>query len=236
MTLNVQEVSIALAIQNYNPTTLTPDFLKYSSIIPPDWELARPFVLSQAASQMVFKTGVSILAQTNRLVFAERIASRSVEEIRVAAIASKLIEILQQINYQGVAIAFRGHVHFEQGQSSARDYLFNTLLASGSWREFAPMVAAMKLAYRLPDSQLTLEINEAMLKSSEQVVPVVVFDGSFARGVAKDMTQRDRIIALSKMINNWQQDLASYQDIISTQFLQADRRDSLPYAPEIEAV
>jgi hypothetical protein len=126
---------------------------------------------------------------------------------------------------------------FEQGQSSARDYIFNTLLASGGWRELAPMVATMKLVYRLPDAQLTLEINEAMLKSSEQkVVPVVVFDGSFARGVAKEMAQRDRAIALSKMIDNWQQDLAAYQDIINTQFLPTNQRDSLPYAPEIEAV
>jgi hypothetical protein len=59
------------AVQNYNPITLTPDSLKYSGIIPTDWELARPPVLSPSMAKIVFQSGVTIAAQTNRIVFSE---------------------------------------------------------------------------------------------------------------------------------------------------------------------
>lgn len=43
-TLTIQEV--AIAARNHAPTLLTSEFLKYSGIVPPDWELARPPILN----------------------------------------------------------------------------------------------------------------------------------------------------------------------------------------------
>jgi hypothetical protein len=41
-TVTIQELALALTAKNHSPTLLNSDFLKYSGIVPPDWELARP--------------------------------------------------------------------------------------------------------------------------------------------------------------------------------------------------
>ncbi|MBX9255406.1 hypothetical protein H1Q63_15930, partial [Desmonostoc muscorum CCALA 125] len=52
--LNIQEMAIAIAAKQHNPTILTPDFLKYSGIVPNNWELAKPPIITDAAAQVVF--------------------------------------------------------------------------------------------------------------------------------------------------------------------------------------
>ncbi|MBX9255594.1 hypothetical protein H1Q63_16925, partial [Desmonostoc muscorum CCALA 125] len=52
--LNIQEIAIAIAAKQHNPTILTPDFLKYSGIVPSDWELSKPPIITDSAAQVVF--------------------------------------------------------------------------------------------------------------------------------------------------------------------------------------
>lgn len=61
--LFVQEIGISIAAKDLNPSALNPDFLKYSDIIPSDWELARPPVYTNRMVQIVFKNGLSLIAQ-----------------------------------------------------------------------------------------------------------------------------------------------------------------------------
>jgi hypothetical protein len=51
-TLDVQELSLVIAVERQDPSLLTPDFLRYSDIIPQDWELARQPVRAQQAAQV----------------------------------------------------------------------------------------------------------------------------------------------------------------------------------------
>lgn len=50
--LDIQDFSIVLAARNHNPTIVTLDFLVGSGVIPGEWELAPPPVLSSQASQI----------------------------------------------------------------------------------------------------------------------------------------------------------------------------------------
>ena len=56
--LEIQELAIVITAKNYDPSLLNPNFLKYSGIIPTDWELARQPVVSNRASQIVFNNGI----------------------------------------------------------------------------------------------------------------------------------------------------------------------------------
>lgn len=217
--LIVQEMAIAISVRQHNPNVLTPDFLKYSGIVPEDWELARPPVVSQTAAQVSFKNGVTILAQTNRISFSERIIGKPIEEVTVAAIARQYAAALPQLNYQAVGTSFRGHLPFgRERPSAARDYIFQGLLSSHlQASQMSPQQVSMQLSYRMEDSQMTLEVSEAGLLIEKAIEPVVVFSGNFIRNFKKE--ESDRISTLSGILDNWKRDLDAYSNLINSQFL-----------------
>ena len=177
-TIQIQELAIAITAKKLNPSIVNLDFLKYSNIISSDWELARTPVYTKNLTQLVFQNGIAIVAQPNRIVFAEAIDTK-IQELNVSQLAAKYIEKLPNVEYQAVGINPKGFVITES--NAANNYLLNNLLASGEWREFGktPVKAAIQLAYTLERSQLNLTINEGLLKVSEDSVPVILFSGNF---------------------------------------------------------
>jgi hypothetical protein len=87
--LITQEFGIIIAAKNHKPTILNPDFLKYSGIVPTEWELARQPIYTQSVSQVAFINGIVIIAEPTRVMFIEAIENKAVEEIAITAIAKK---------------------------------------------------------------------------------------------------------------------------------------------------
>jgi hypothetical protein len=222
--LTLQELAIVIAVQQLNPTILNPDFLKYSGIIPSDWELARQPTRTNTGIQLSYQNGVTIIAQANQIIFAEPIATKEVQEIEVAAIAHKCIEALPQIDYRAVGVSLRGHIPFSlQESQTAHDYIFGTLLAPGSWHEFgsAPVQAALRFNYTLEQGRLDLDVTEVRLKLSEQeAIPAVLFAGTFSYAIeARD--QPNSLTSVTEAINHWQRDLETFSAIVNDRFLQS---------------
>jgi hypothetical protein len=233
--LNIQEIAIALTTQPQNHSVLTLDFLKYSRIVPKDWELARPAFLNETAAQLVFRNGVAIAAQPNRILFSQQLTNQEKNAVSVGAIARKYLETLPEIAYQGINTSFRGHVAFDPHRLSARDYIVNILLAPGAGKnpDWAPIQTTIQFTYRLSDALLVLEINEAGLRVSDQeVVPVVVFTGSFSRGLAPEMSAEQRVGVLRQVSDRTSQDLQTYQDLICNNFLQLVSPEALLLTPK----
>ncbi|MCM0593811.1 MAG: hypothetical protein KA716_27895 [Gloeotrichia echinulata DEX184] len=218
--LDVQEFAIAIAAKRHNPTILTPDFLKYSGIVPSDWELARQPILTNTAAQVVFQNGVNIIAEVNRVVFTESISTKEPQEVEIATIANKYLATLAQVEYQGIGINFRGHVLLEGEQNTARNYILKTLLNAGPWQEFgeATVQAATRFVYTFEGVQLNLDINEAGLQLPDQtVLPIVLFTANFGHGISGDEPSQ-RLATLSQVIGNWQSDLEIYKEVVNTKF------------------
>lgn len=91
----VQELLIVIAVRQQNPSILTADFLKYTGIIPSDWELARPPVLTNTAAQVVYQNGVSIVAEVNRVILQKR---SPIKKQAMCKLRRSLINILKQSN------------------------------------------------------------------------------------------------------------------------------------------
>ena len=132
--LDVQELSLVIAVERQDPSLLTPDFLRYSGIIPQDWELSRQPVRSQQAAQVSYQNGVSILAYPDRTIFVEPISDKAEANVETPQIAQRYSEILRNLNFQAVGTNFRGHVLFPGTEDSANQYLCNTLLSPGPWQ------------------------------------------------------------------------------------------------------
>lgn len=219
--LITQEFGIIIAAKNHNPTLLNPDFLKYSGIVPTEWELARQPISTQNVSQVAFTNGVLIVAEPTRVIFIEAIEGKAVAEIIVADIAKKYVQALPNVEYEAVGLNPRSYMSFDQQQDAARQYLAEMLLSPGPWQEVgtAPVRATLNLVYTLERCPFYLTVSEAALRNPDETsTPIVLFNGSFSYQVIGE-TVPERLKKLHQLIDNWQADLLTYQDIINSKFI-----------------
>lgn len=231
-TLQTQELAIAITAKNLNPNIVNLDFLTYSNIISSEWELARQPIYTKNLTQLVFQSGIAIVAQPNRIVFAETIDKQDIQESQISKVAAKYIEKLPNVEYKAVGINPKGFVTFAQS-NGASHYLLNNLLASGEWRELGqtPVKAAIQLAYTLESSQFNLTINEGLLKiSEEKSVPAVLFSGNFDYKISTNEPEA-RLKYLHQILQNWKSDLETYKKLINDKFLSSvtDDKNAIPF-------
>lgn len=227
-TVTIQDFVITITSKEQNPTVLNPDLLKYTGIIPSDWELARQPIFTNQVAQLVFQNGVSLLAQPNRVVFSQTIDGKSLEEIYIPDVAQRYLKALPNVPYQSVGISLRGYVACAAESEVAQNYLLKTLLAPGSWQEFGkePVKAGVNFVYTLERGHLSLAINSATLEFPEQTpVPGIVFAGSFSYNSTETAEPEQQ--GLSEAIAGWQADLDTYKDLINHKFLVSIPSESL---------
>lgn len=218
-TLNIQEVAIAFAAKDLNPTVFNPDFLKYSDIIPSDWELARPPAYTNRLAQLMFNNGIGMVAQPDQLVLVESIGSKDLNDVQVAEIACRCVATLSKVNYQAVGINSTGFIICDS-DAEAHQYLCQNLLAPGAWQKFgeARMNAGVQLSYTLKRGQLNLNINQATLKGPEQSVPAILFSANFNYPIVHN-SQLERLADLQQVIRGWQGNIVTYRQLIQEKFL-----------------
>ncbi|MEH2133531.1 MAG: hypothetical protein V7K86_23520 [Nostoc sp.] len=207
--LITQEFGIIIAAKNHNPTLLNSDFLKYSGIVPTEWELARQPISTPQVSQIAFTNGVLIVAEPTRVIFIEAIEGKAVAEIIVADIAKKYVQTLPNVEYEAVGLNPRSYMSFDQQQDAARQYLAEMLLSPGPWQEVgtAPVRATLNLVYTLERCPFYLTVSEAALRNPDETsTPIVLFNGSFSYQVIGE-TVPERLKNLHQLIDNWQADL-----------------------------
>ncbi|BAY21488.1 hypothetical protein NIES2100_12420 [Calothrix sp. NIES-2100] len=224
-TLTLQNVGIAIATKNHNPSVLTPDFLKYSGIVPDDWELAQQPVVSKQASQVVFNNALSIVAQPQLLNFLEVVINKEITDIQAPGITHSYIKALPNVEYQAIGVNLKGYILESQlgSNQTVQDYM-NSLLAPAAWQEVgnAPVLPTIQLAFTLDRCEFSLGITEGKLYVTEQeTVPIVLFTGNFSYAVTGN-SKEEKLQSLHKLIDNWQTDLKDYVEIINTKFLQPE--------------
>jgi hypothetical protein len=111
-TAKVQELVIVIATQSQNPSVVTPDFLKYSGILPDGVEVARPPLYTNQVVQVVLDNNVTITAQPNRLVIAELMDGKTRETIQGPEMACRYVSALPNLEFQAVGINPRGYASF----------------------------------------------------------------------------------------------------------------------------
>ncbi|NJN89082.1 MAG: hypothetical protein HC878_00975 [Leptolyngbyaceae cyanobacterium SL_5_14] len=69
---------------------------------------------------------------------------------------------------------------------------------------------------------LTVRNTELQLSETEQA-PVLLFAANFHRDLSK-IPEAERVQELSETIENWQDDVGTYQDLVNNKFLAQDNR------------
>jgi len=218
---DIQEVAITVAAKNLDPTILNEQFLKFTGIIPEDWELARQPVLGPQGSQIVFKNGLGIVAQPRTVTFTETIGNRNIADLLIADIARQYISKLPKAEYQGLTIAPKCLVPFPKNADSARQYITRTLLAPGPWQDFgkAPVQAGVNFLYQFETCQLNLAINQATIQIPEQPnVGALLFAGNFNYPI-ENPSAEGRLALLDQYLKGWQSDLQTFRSMVYDRFL-----------------
>jgi hypothetical protein len=218
----IQELALSLTAKNHSPTLLNSDFLKYSGIVPPNWELARPPVLGSQISQVSFTNGINIVAQSNAITFIESLSTKPLEDTKIPAVIRKYVEALPRTDYQTLSINPRSFVTFEgEDEIAASKYITSTLLSKDTWSDVgkAPVKAAVNLVYALERGELNLSVAEALLQLQDaDPTPAVLFSGSFQYEVAGEL-EGEKLQRLYQLLENWKPDLEAYREIVSERFL-----------------
>lgn len=219
--LNVQELSIILAVKKQNPTTLNSDTLKYTNVIPGDWELASAPIIQQNVVQLKFTNGVVIIAEYNRIILVQSIIDKSVADIVIPDIAKKYAQTFPNVEYQAVGINPNGYVPFSREQDTARTYLTQTLLSPGSWQEEGelPMRVNLNLVYKYERASMYLNITEAAIQAEDKTTtPIVIFGANYSYKVNGE-SSAEKLAYLHQVIDNWQGDLEAYSNLVNNKFL-----------------
>lgn len=224
--LVIQDLVIVLAARNHSPSIVNSEFLKYSGIIPQDWKLSRQPVYTQQNAQLTFTDSkdnvISIVAETNRIIFMEAIGNRDISSLQIASIASKYAQALPNMEFEAVGINPRGYVSFPKEEDAARKYMVENLLCPGAaWQSEGskPMRASVNLVYSYERASMYLNISEAALrKEDETSTPIVMFNGSFSYELEAE-TKEDKRENLDKAVENWQIDVATYSELVNNKFL-----------------
>lgn len=216
----IQDLSIALTVPNHNPALLTPDFLISAGIIPKDWELAIPPIVSQQGSRLVFQNDITLLAQPGSINFAQPIGEDSAMSVIIPRLAYRYVKTLTNLEYQSVSIQPKCFLPIEGQPDQARQYITGTLIADGPWKQplAKPVKATLKFVYPLKDSELRITVAEAQLQQRDsEPVTTVMFAGTFAYSIDEE-TPQERLENLKSVLDNCSSDLKTFQKVVATKF------------------
>ncbi|WP_414579165.1 hypothetical protein [Anabaena sp. CCY 9402-a] len=219
---SLHELSIVLLIHNQNPTLLNLDFLKYSGIVPQNWELANDPISTPNLSQVIFQNGLRIIADTNRTIFTERIAGKSLSDLVVAQVAKLYTQVLPHAEYKALGINPEGFATFPDHPEIAQNYLSKTLLSSQPWLEFGNKTPKVDLniSYTLDQGTLNLKVSQGFLRqeNGEVITPIVTYSGNFEY-IFQEVSPPEKLAVLSNHLEQWQLNLETFTNLIKNQFL-----------------
>ena len=222
----IEEISIIIAAQDLSPTMMSQEFLKFSGIIPQEWELAQQPVLNPNFARLNFTNGIGIDAQPRSITFSETLNNKQAE-LAIHQVADRYIKKLPYAEYMGLSLSPKILLPFPDSSTMVREYITGTLLGSGSWKRIgnAPVQAGINLMYFLDRCQLTISISEAKLqKAQEQTLTAILFSGNFNYSVNLGQNSApDRTAQTQDFLSNWNNDIEEFREIVNHKFLDFDR-------------
>lgn len=220
----IEELTVVITAKNLTPTMMSQDFLKFSGIIPQNWELAQQPVLNPNLAQLTFKNGVGITAQPGTLTMSESLNNKNLNDVSIAQISGQYVAKLPHAEYRGFSLNPKILVPIPEEPTAIKQYFTQTLLNQGSWQYIGRglLQANINLLYQLERCQLSISISQATLQAPQQnPLFAVLFSGNFNYGVASE-NQQHTTNQLFQAIQSWQNDFRTFREIVSQKFLEQE--------------
>lgn len=220
MNLQLQELNFTLFVTNFNPAIFNLNTLQYGGVIQSDWKLAEDPIYNENGVKLVFTNQVRILAQPNRILFAETVGGKRLQDIWLPTIVKNSLQTFPHIEYHTISLKPGGYTPFDSDLEACQ-YLSKGLLASTLWQKFQGQeisAAGLKLAYPYKTGSLYLDINQASVEISGVETPAVWFAGNFNyQLLGQDSTEKKN--HLEAILRDWAFDIKNFQSFIDNELL-----------------
>jgi hypothetical protein len=219
--VEVRDFSIVVVADNQNPSILNPDFLKYNQIVPSDWELAMPPICTPALSQVTFKNGVNVVAQSDKVTFWEALDSDNLL-FEIPDIFCKYIDVVPAGDYRAVGININAHILVEKKENN-QDIVLSKLISEGKWKSFQGKSpnAVVQFTYQLDNTNLMIAIQEVIIAKNpnNELVNILNFSANFHRELING-TYPERISYVKNIIQSYNTDLDTFLSFTEQAFLE----------------
>jgi hypothetical protein len=221
----IQELAIVFAVRDQNPQSFNLDFLKYSGVVPADWQLAKPLSGNQQFTRLIFQNDVHIVAQVNTITIVQPIMLSDPGRLHVPELARRYVRSLPNIDYLAVGISPKSLIKVSpssQPSSQPSTYVLEKLLHSGDWQhqDNKPAQATINLIYPLDRCTFQLTVEDVTHQVPDQPeAPAVLVSGNFHYPVSESIAAGDRAAQLHTLIDHWKIDLKTYLEIVNQRFL-----------------
>jgi hypothetical protein len=221
LSVDILEISIVLIIKDFNPNTINLDSLKYTGVIPDDWEIDNAPILNKSIVQFSFVNKVKITVEPNRVIFSEVIdSSEDKQDFIIPALSHRFIESLNKANYQSLGFNSNCLVVLSKDTDLARRYITEKFLRAGSWYKVstAPVRANINYIYTLENCQLNLNVQEATFQLPEQPAKsAILFTSNFHYDLSTNAVN-EKTEYLSQILTNWKAIIDENKAIIHSFF------------------
>ena len=209
------ERGVVLVAEQIDPNTIGETFLRQHSIIQDDYVVAQTPILTPVLSQIVFRNGLSIVAEPSRLLIVHKGDDLDTDTNRCSEFAIKYLDCAPLPPFKAIGINFRSVVP-RTDEDSEKLNMARFFKDHAQWLQFGDTTPdlSFKANYRGRDKTINLEVGPAQKQGDSShigLLHVVNFhrDLDFV-----DTTQTHS--RLTTILSDWKHDLHEFEQIVSS--------------------
>jgi hypothetical protein len=208
--------SIVLAASSNNPTILNPDFLKYNKIVDDSYELKQHPICTEPFSQLIFKNGVSITSQLDKIVFSiDKISKNADDFSKIYHISKNYLECISHVNYKAIGINPKYFLKLEENQPP-QEYIISRFMKGDIFKRPLSRIE-FKLSFDVNnDTKCHLTVSTGEIKEETEKHKVVLVGANFHHELPQDLFKK--ISFMKKVLDSYMDDISVFYGILSNYF------------------
>ena len=189
----LHSVTDVVTAEHHNPSLFNSDFLKRNKIVPESWEVSEAEIATPVVAQVMFKSGVTIAVDPERLSVTEKCESSFAERYKLHKVVSKLVGALPHVPYQALGLNAR----ISMPEVEPRDWLVSRFLRAGKWSRGKPTLigTSIKLKYLVNDAKCSLTFHTGKTRGLDgDLKSAIIIDSNFHHPSARTSSEIKAIL------------------------------------------
>ena len=155
-------VLVQLAVSQFSPGHINPDFLRFNAIVDPGWQLDLPVIIESGFSQVNYTNGLSVNAGEDYFRVSQFGQPLNLEEIAVPDVFSRYLEVAPwSVNCEFIVVDWRGIFGISNQSDGLGSSPLHDLGRRANFNGIAPDTL-VRVTYQFPDKTLAMFVSETI--------------------------------------------------------------------------
>lgn len=200
------ELSVVLVATSNNPSIINPDFLTANGIVDKHRELQENPVTTPVFAQVVYKGGLTVRADPERVMFVQSASEASLSNVIGPGTAEAYARAVPHVPYRAVGINPKLHVGLVDADRAKVATVLDGRGAWWSYKDSEPEIQ-LKAVYAFSSRKIVVDVLGVTRRHPNgQPLPGLLFQANVHRELEQTNSQR-RIEALISIVGNWECDV-----------------------------